>query len=211
MMERHREIKMNIPICLAGILLCLTLFSFYLCGGLYAKYITSATGNDSARVITFGNLTLTETGDFYEENKLMIIPGVELQKKVIVDFEGSEAATYVFVEVIPSGWQSAADDMSFSIFNNNKTAMKWSIADGWTFLKSDNGTYVYYCELSPNTVLDDVDIIGEDGKITVSPQITKYEILSMKDISIKIRATVIQSGGFENPENAWKSVVAKEG
>ena len=41
---------------------------------------TFASGSDSARVITFGDLTLTETGDFYEEGKLMIIPGVDLKK-----------------------------------------------------------------------------------------------------------------------------------
>ena len=209
-MVTHHKTKMNIPMCLAAILLCLTLISIHLTSGLYAKYISSASGNDSARVIKFGELTLTEEGDFYEGNKLMIIPGVALTKKATVSFSGSESATYVFVEITPSKW-STTDNKTFSLMSNGKTAMQWNVAEGWLFLKSDNGTYIYYRELTPNTELIATDIIAENGKIAVSNQITKSEIQVMTGISIKLRATVVQSGGFENPEAAWNSVAAKEG
>ena len=209
-MVTHHKTKMNIPMCLAAILLCLTLISIPLTSGLYAKYISSASGNDSARVIKFGELTLTEEGDFYEGNKLMIIPGVDLTKKATVSFSGSESATYVFVEITPSKW-STTDNKTFSLMSNGKTAMQWNVAEGWLFLKSDNGTYIYYRELTPNTELIATDIIAENGKIAVSNQITKSEIQVMTGISIKLRATVVQSGGFENPEAAWNSVAAKEG
>ena len=209
-MVTHNKTKMNIPLCLAAILLCLTLISIHLTSGLYAKYISSASGNDSARVIKFGELTLTEEGDFYEGNKLMIIPGVALTKKATVSFSGSESATYVFVEITPSKW-STTDNKTFSLMSNGKTAMQWNVAEGWLFLKSDNGTYIYYRELTPNTELIATDIIAENGKIAVSNQITKSEIQVMTGISIKLRATVVQSGGFENPEAALNSVAAKEG
>ena len=209
-MVRHHKTKMNIPMCLAAILLCLTLISIHLTSGLYAKYISSASGNDSARVIKFGELTLTEEGDFYEGNKLMIIPGVALTKKATVSFSGSESATYVFVEITPSKW-STTDNKTFSLMSNGKTAMQWNIAEGWIFLKSDNGTYIYYRELDPNTELVAADIIAENGKVSVSDQITKSEIETMTGISIKLRASVVQSGGFDNPESAWSSIAAKEG
>ena len=209
-MVRHHKTKMNIPMCLAAILLCLTLISIHLTSELYAKYISSASGNDSARVIKFGELTLTEEGDFYEGNKLMLIPGVALTKKATVSFSGSESATYVFVEITPSKW-STTDNKTFSLLSNGKTAMQWNVAEGWLFLKSDNGTYIYYRELAPNSELVMAGIIAENGKIAVSNQITKREIESMTGISIKLRATVVQSGGFENPEAAWSSVAAKEG
>lgn len=45
--------KMNIPMCAACILLCLTLFSIHLTSGLYAKYIAKGTGSDEARVAKF--------------------------------------------------------------------------------------------------------------------------------------------------------------
>ncbi len=209
-MVRHHKTKMNIPMCLAAILLCLTLISIHLTGGLYAKSTTSASGNDSARVIAFGDLSLTESGDFYDGNKLMIIPGVDLTKKATLSFLGSESATYVFIEITPSKW-STTDNKTFSLLSNGKTAMQWNIAEGWLFLKSDNGTYIYYRELTPNTELIATDIIAENGKITVSNQITKSEIQVMTGISIKLRATVVQSGGFADPEAAWNSVAAKEG
>jgi hypothetical protein len=161
-------------------------------------------------VITFGDLTLTETGNFYEGNKLMIIPGVDLTKKAVVDFTGSEAATYVFVEVEPSAIWQTTDNRTFSIKLNSKTAMQWRVAADWNLLLSQDGTYVYYRALAPNTVLNNADIIAENGKITVSNQITKSEIKGMTNISIKLRATVVQSGGFENPTAAWNSIAAKE-
>lgn len=208
-MVRHRKAKINIPICLAAVLLCLTLFSFHLCGGLYAKYTVSDYSQDSARVIKFGDLTLTEEGDFYDGSKLMIIPGVELTKKATVSFSGSESATYVFAEITPKKW-TTADNRTFSLLLNGKTAMQWRVAEGWAFLKTDNGAYIYYRALAPNSELVAADIIAENGKITVSDQITKSEMEAMTGISIKLRATVVQSGGFENPEAAWDSIAAKE-
>ena len=208
--KHTKTAKVNIPMCIASFLFCLTLISIHLTSGLYAKYISSASGNDSARVIKFGELTLTEEGDFYEGNKLMIIPGVALTKKATVSFSGSESATYVFVEITPSKW-STTDNKTFSLMSNGKTAMQWNVAEGWLFLKSDNGTYIYYRELTPNTELIATDIIAENGKIAVSNQITKSEIQVMTGISIKLRASVVQSGGFDNPESAWSSIAAKEG
>lgn len=206
-----RTVKISIPMCIASFLFCLTLISIHLTSGLYAKYISSASGNDSARVIAFGDITLTESGDFYDSNKLMIIPGVDLTKKATVRFSGSEAATYIFIEVKPSTSWQATDNHTFSITLSNKIVMQWSIAEGWDLLNTANGTYVYYRELTPNEILNDVDIIAENGKIMVSDRITKSEIASMTGISIKLRAAVVQSGGFANPEAAWNSVAAKEG
>ena len=60
-------------------------------------------------------------------------------------------------------------------------------------------------------MLDDVDIIADNGKITVSEYITRNEITALTGVSIKLRASVVQSGGFENPTAAWDSLMAKEG
>ena len=209
--KNKKTAKVSMPMCIASLLFCLTLISVHLTSGLYAKYTTSVSGNDSARVITFGDIVLTETGDFYEDNKLIIIPGVNLTKKATVNFTGSEAATYVFVQVKPSATWQTTDNHTFSIPLHSGPALQWSIAEGWYLLKAENGTYVYYRELAPNDILDEVDIIAEDGKIMVSDRITKSEIATMTGISIKLRATVVQSGGFADPEAAWNSVAAKEG
>lgn len=200
----------NIALRLAAVLLMLVCVSTWMLAGLLAKYTTQDSGSDSARVAKFGALTLTETGDFYEDNKLMIVPGVPINKKAVVNFTGSEMATYVFVEVIPSTWQIMNDNKAYSVTLDGQTAMQWNIADGWTFLKNYDGTYVYYRELAPNISLVGENII-DSGIITVSDQITRDRIGSLTNISIKLRATVVQSGGFDSPEAAWNSIAAKEG
>lgn len=210
-LAKHRKTaKVNIPMCIASFLFCLTLISIHLTSGLYAKYISSASGNDSARVIIFGDITLTETGDFKDGNAY-IIPGVDLTKKAVVDFAGSEAATYVFIEVAAAKWQPSDDNYSFAIYSEDKALMEWSVADTWTYLTTTDDTYVYYRALTPNTEIDTEDIIADDGNITVSEYITRSEILALTDLSIKLRATAVQSGGFENPTAAWNSLAAKEG
>lgn len=52
-MSRRNSGKVNIPICVAAVLLFLTLLSTHLCSGLYARYTTTASGSDSARVARF--------------------------------------------------------------------------------------------------------------------------------------------------------------
>ena len=52
-MSQMPRAKMNIPMCIACVLLCLTLFSMYLTGGLYARYISRDEGEDFARVAEF--------------------------------------------------------------------------------------------------------------------------------------------------------------
>lgn len=205
----RRKAKLNIPLTIGLVVLCLTLLSVHFTGGMYAKYLNSVSEDDSARVIFFGDVTLTESGDFYEANKLMIIPGVDLTKKAVVNFKGSEASTYIFIEVIAKGW-IAIDKFSFVVTSGGKMLMQWSVMNDWNYLKKEDDTYVFYRELMPNTVIENADIIADNGKISVSEFITKSEIATMNDISIKLRATAVQSGGFASPEAAWDSVAAKE-
>ena len=57
-MTQKPKAKMNIPMCAACILFCLTLFSIHLTGGLYAKYTAKGTGSDEARVAKFEVVTM---------------------------------------------------------------------------------------------------------------------------------------------------------
>lgn len=200
--------KMNIPMCLAGVLFCLTMVSVYMVSGLYARYSTSGTGSDSARVIKFGDISISETGDFQEGTKnMLVIPGVDLAKKAVVNFEGSEAATYVFVEVDLAGpWEYEETGKTFHIDVMDDTMVDWTVAEGWQYLEDTN--YVFYQELGPNTPLS-ADIIKE-SKIRVSDSITKTNIGTLQDASITFRASVVQSNGFENVQAAWASLQSKK-
>ena len=211
--KHMKKSRMNIPMCLAFVLFCLTLFSMHFTNGLYARYVVSDSGGDGARVVKFGELTLTETGDFEDGKKGYILPGVDLIKNAAVDFTGSETAVYVFVEVTPSAqWKTiTADHKTFAISVNDKNVMQWSVADGWEYVSTTNGKYVYYRALVPNAALVSADFIANEGKITVSALTTKNDLALMKDISIQLRAVVVQSGGFATPGAAWNSLAVKEG
>lgn len=201
----------NIALRLAAVLLMLVCVSTWMLAGLLAKYTTQDSGSDSARVIWFGDLNLTEIGDFASDSTAMIIPGVNLQKKVLVSFSGSESATYVFVEVILSGKWDMRDD--YKSFMEGGGRLQWAVDSNWTLVEATPsiGRYVFYRELAPNdqSLKNGVDFIANDGIISVSENITKNEINSMTGIGIKLRALVVQSNGFAGPGAAWTSVSSK--
>lgn len=201
----------NIAMRLAGILFCLTMLSIYMVGGLFARYTTSGQGGDSARVITFGAITLTETGDFYDQDKglMWIVPGKDIKKDAEVTFEGSEAATYVFVEAQVSEHWSCSD----GVFTMAGGKISWTVADGWERLTDS----VYYRSLAPNEVLENADII-KNGIITVSDGITRGQMQTItqvdgveKAVTVVFRAFSVQSNGFASAQAAWDSLKGKGG
>lgn len=199
----------SIMIRIASVLFVLTVISVYLLAGVLARYVTTGTGSDSARVAKFGELTITETGDFDGSSvkKGIIIPGVDLTKDATVHFEESEVLTIVFVEVILSDkWTKAGNTFMVG------TSLSWSMADGWDYLDSDtyggNNRYIYYQIVKPNDGLT-ADIIANDGKITVSEEITEASIDHLEVGMISLRAGAIQAGGFETVQDAWNAMAAK--
>ena len=209
-MAARKRAKINIPMAAACVLLCLTLFSVHFTGDIYAKYVSRAAGEDGARVATFGNLTLIESGDFANAAKTAtIIPGHPLTKNATVSFTGSEVAVYVIFETEVSGgtWNTSADNKTFTFEKNGKNSLKWSVADGWTYIEGSKtgNRYAYYKTLDPNDTLMDCPLIAGDGKITVSDKITRFEISDYTEIGIDLRAYVIQAGNL-NPLEAWEKV-----
>ena len=156
----------------------------------FSRYVASAHSQDEGRVITFGGLTVTDSG------VTQVQPGVAAQKDLTVRFEGSEAAVYVFAEV-QDGWTRGAD----GIYHDAAGLMTWRVADGWTYLR-DN---VYYRELAPNTVLDAGLIAG--GAVNVSEDMTRTELEKLsKALSIHVKAAAVQREGGDTAETAWARV-----
>lgn len=206
--KTHRKLhkKRNTMMRLASVLLVLAFVSTCMLAGLLAKYNTSSTDGDSARVIGFGQLTLTETGDFRDDGKMVVIPGANMKKQAEVTFSGSESATYIFVEVeLSEDWTLNADNATFSSIKDGVTMLQWKMDESWKYLLSENNSYVFYQELAPNVAFKD-GIVANDGELIVEDEITKDSIESVKDIYIKFYVTAVQSGGFEDPTAAWKSI-----
>lgn len=169
-------------------LLYLAVATFALTGVTFSRYVASAHSQDEARVITFGDLTVTDSG------VTQVQPGVAAKKDLTVRFEGSEAAVYVFAEV-QDGWTLGAD----GIYHDAAGLMTWRVADGWTHLQ-DN---VYYRELEPNTTLDAGLIAG--GTVDVSEDMTRTELEKLsKALSIRVRAAAVQREGGDTAQIAWK-------
>ena len=172
-------------------LLYLAVATFALTGVTFSRYVASAHSQDEGRVITFGDLTVTDSGS------VQVQPGVAAKKDLTVRFEGSEAATYVFVELKGSDWTRGAD----GIYHDATGLMTWRVADGWTHLQ-DN---VYYRELAPNTVLD-AGLI-DDGAVNVSENMTRTELEKLsKALSIRVKAAAVQREGGDTAETAWARV-----
>lgn len=170
-------------------LLYLAVATFALTGVTFSRYVASAHSQDEARVITFGGLTVTDSG------VTPVQPGVAAQKDLTVHFDGSEAATYVFVEV-QGDWTRGADNRTYTY---GADRLSWRVADGWTHLQ-DN---VYYRELAPNTVLDAGLIDG--GAVNVSEDMTRTELEELsKALSIRVRAAAVQREGGDTAQIAWE-------
>lgn len=171
-------------------LLYLAVATFALTGVTFSRYVASAHSQDEGRVITFGDLTVTDSGS------VQVQPGVAAQKDLTVHFDGSEAAVYVFAEV-QGGWTRGAD----GIYHDAAGLMTWRVADGWTHLQ-DN---VYYRELAPNTALDAGLIAG--GAVDVSEDMTRTELEELsKALSIRVQAAAVQREGGDTAETAWARV-----
>lgn len=172
-------------------LLYLAVATFALTGVTFSRYVASAHSQDEARVITFGDLTVTDSGS------VQVQPGVPAEKDLTVHFDGSEAATYVFVELKGSDWTLGAD----GIYHDATGLMTWRVADGWTHLR-DN---VYYRELAPNTALDAGLIAG--GAVNVSEDMTRTELEKLsKALHIRVQASAVQREGGDTAETAWARV-----
>ena len=173
-------------------LLYLAVVTFALTGVTFSRYVASAHSQDEARVAAFGGLTVTDSGS------VQVQPGVAAKKDLTVRFEGSEAATYVFVELKGSDWTRGADNRTYTYGGGS---LSWRVADGWTHLQ-DN---VYYRELAPNTALDAGLIDG--GAVDVSENMTRTQLQAAAGtLHIRVQAAAVQREGGDTAETAWARV-----
>lgn len=189
--NQNKKAKFRLPF--SAVLLYLALIAAALSGVTFSRYVTGTTVGDSARVAMMKELTVTPEG----LEQRVILPGVDMTKKAVVDFEGSEMACYVFCEITANGWTRAADNFHYTAGSG---LLSWAVdKTKWIFLQGDGSTSVYYCIVNANTALH-ADVLAEDGKITVSADITRSQLdtlaASAAPLSIKISATAVQYHGF---------------
>lgn len=89
---KHRVSKFNILMCTVAVLLCATLFSMHLVGGLYAKYTNTTSGSDSARVAKFN---ITQSGSLIDSTQTLdikVTPGTSITNYTLEIKNDSEVA-----------------------------------------------------------------------------------------------------------------------
>ncbi len=182
-----KRMKYRLPI--QAWLLYILAALFLTTGITLSKYITTTNGDDSAQIISFGDLSLTETGDFYEENRMLVQPGVDLEKKAVLSFAGADTAVYIFVRVKTADWDVNADHTQYSCLSEK---IHWEIdSENWTYLQSDAQEAVYYKMLPANTALPETSLILEDT-IHVSNTLKRSELEQLDDISISFQGYAVQ-------------------
>ena len=212
----EKKPKFRLPF--SAVLLYLLLIAAAVSSVTFSKYVTGTTVGDTARVAIMRGITITETGNSAETDKWVITPGVDMIKNVVVNFEGSEMACYVFCEIKTTGWSRMNDNYGFAFSGGGESILGWAVnKNDWTFLSGNGSEAVYYRIVSANTVLQ-ADVLADGGKITVSENITKTQLgLLPKDMQIKISATAVQYNGFSEGEYteeqralaAWNAVKNK--
>ncbi len=212
--KKIKKPKFRLPFPAA--LLYLALIAAAVSGVTFSRYMTGTTVGDTARVAIMRDITVTETGNSAETDKWVITPGVDMIKKAVVNFEGSEMACYVFCEIKTTGW-SRLDEHSFALSGGSENILGWAVNDDWKFLSGNGSEAVYYRIVGAKDVLQ-ADVLADGGKITVSENITKTQLDGLpKDMQIKISATAVQYNGFSEGEYtekqralaAWEAVKNK--
>ena len=204
--ERRYTPVFNFAMCMALVLFWLVMITTHVSVELFAKYTTTGSGDDSARVLTFKELKVSENDVEGATGKTFIfIPGVDLEKKINVSFAGSEADVFVFVALDTPGW-TQSENYQFSLKDgNNNVLMSWAVEESWTYLSSNGNQHVYYSTLDANNAFSH-DVI-KDGKIVVNVATrAAYNALRGSELNLNATAYVVQAGGFENATAAWNSL-----
>ena len=181
-MQEKRAINQIID-RLVFIILALVLITTYLVFGVFAKYKSIAAGNTEARVAKFGSLNLYEynssgdiitTGTSTQTEEIIITPGKDINKKIIINYSGNEVATYLFFVVNSDGWKITKDKITnnhvMSINNNkNEYLAKWEMKNHWTHLESlsTETRNIFYFIVPPHsnineTVMEKIEVNAVD-------------------------------------------------
>ena len=196
--DKSQKQKFRLPF--SAIVMYLSLAAILLTGVTYSKYVTGTTTGDAARVAYMKDISIEETGNFTEQNKWIILPGVDMEKNAAVHFEGSEMACYIFLHIKTTGW-TRKQTHSYSCPVDNTEALAWEVSSNWSYLTDDGtGGAVYYCIVSANTTFD-AEVLGNNGKITVSPELTRTQLGTLTEnlengLSIDIGAIAMQYHGI---------------
>ena len=113
--------KHNIPMCMALVLLCLTMLTTHLTGGLYARYTTTATGSDGAKVAKFDvQCTITPVGGTSDQFTVKVTNASEVTVSYKLQVEPGQGTPAMKVK-----FDTLTEGVTGATFSNN-----WELTPG---------------------------------------------------------------------------------
>ena len=165
-----------------GVLLLLTLFSIWLVCGLFAKYTTSDSGSDFARVAGAGTVVMREHKVSYSNGVYsldtdtevtsntysVILPGTEIPKDPYIILTGTnDVSCSLYVEIVVNKVQN---DVEYEIDSDNWT----KITEG-EFTARHGGIVYLYKDIFPPHTSDTIEDIIKDDKIFIKDTLKDKE------------------------------------
>ncbi len=161
--QQEYRAKRNIPIRVAALLFCLTLFSTYLVTGLFARYTTSVQSSDRARVAKF---SIKGEGDLSRTIAAELAPGEDTNVKLIIRND-SEVAVEYKIEVTN---ETKNLPLSFRMEKEDDSDSTQYVSDTITYTDQQlpgSGTDTYMLRIRWQKGANDLALMGMVDHITV--------------------------------------------
>jgi len=157
-MKKRNAPKVNIFFSIAMVLLVLVMASSYMTTGLYARYVSSASGSDSARVARFD---IQDTGTLYTETfAVELDPSTAALNPAALEIKNSSEVavrcvfTYETTGNLPLDiyWMNGSTRVEEFVFGpNTAAAQRFDLCVVWSDAAMDD-TYLYHREIDSITV-----------------------------------------------------------
>ena len=175
----------------AMLALMLVLAAYWAVGGTAAWL--AAKSEPIVSTFTCGDINITLTEMESQEQTTMIIPGVDITKKLRVMVEADSVDCWLFVRVEEAG--TFVDGVTYSMDDS------WTKLDGTGIPEN-----VYYREVKAATA-DRLFTVLRGDKITVSPELRKEDIQNITTPpSLTFTAYAVQRDGIDTVAEAWAKV-----
>ena len=193
--KTNRTVSIKIAALIAAIVLVIGCTA----GGTVAWLVSKPAA--ITNVFTVGNInaTLTET-----KTEFKIVPGVDIAKNPVATVEANSEDCYLFVKLTEENWPT------FTEAGKTTRKVKYEIAGGWKELKSENGVYVYYREVTKKDTDQPFDVL-KDNKVTVSNTLTKENADAIQKAGapeLTVAVYAVQKEGMGSAADAWETAKA---
>ncbi len=176
-LHSSNRLKLNIPICAAAVLFCLTLFSTYFVSGLYARYTSSKQSVNDARVAVF---SVKGGGELTKPIVAKLVPGETSEHTLIITNNSEVAVDYTITVTKETNNLPLEFRLTDSDPDNPEVLSGWS-PDGCTCTVkqipgSHNDRYILHIKWTANEDKDkDLALAGMVDHITVTVTATQAD------------------------------------